>query len=218
MKTNNNKIHMVALIAIFTTSFTISSLTGCKKEENTVEVNNTEVPATPVPVSTPPVVNSTEITKEEIKPVPSTPTPKKVELAPENIFFLKVKKSVETDSGIVGFPAGTKVTKISDSKYKTDSGETLELVPIDITNNLDEVRSIIGQDRLNQALIKQKNSIVPNTPVPETPSTPVPAPQVNTNNPPVSSLSGPTERRKDGYLWKKDAAGNWVKFKKLSDL
>lgn len=184
-----------------------------------------EVPvaATPPPATPPPVVA-----------MPPTPTPVAKRLAPEGMFYLLVKKSVETTDGITGFKPGTLVKQEADGSF-TAEGKQLEVRPNEITNDLDLAARYAGADAMRQAAIRQSTSAAALPPAGTQPSAPNPATQAaGSNRPPAksgSSIVAPTQRvgaldassalgaghtmTKDGWVWQKDNAGNWRRVKPL---
>lgn len=194
---------------------------SCSKQDQT-ETTAVE-PATPAPVAA---------TPEPVKVVAATPAPKR--LAPDGTYFLTVKKSVETPDGIFGLKPGTQVLRQADGKYTAD-GHVLELQASEITNDLDIAARYAGADARAQSAIKQTLQARPAAPPPTTTaavggstasrSTTTPA---NGTLGSTSSTVAPTQRSngsmldgssalgsahtkvQGGWLYQKDASGNWT--------
>ena len=71
--------------------------------------------------------------------------PEPTGLAPGGVFFLVSKVTVETNSGILSFPAGTKVLKVGD-RYVTSDVRQLKLRPEQLTNDLNVAYRVAGRD------------------------------------------------------------------------
>ncbi len=108
--------------------FTALALTSCSKKPE-AEV------ATPAPA---PVVMQT--------PEPSG-------FAPAGVFFLVNKVSLETDSGIIAYPAGSKLYKLG-NRYITGDGRQINLRPEQVTNDLRITARIAGGNPKLQADIQ----------------------------------------------------------------
>lgn len=197
-------------------------IAACSKREAEPEQAEA-VSTTPPPAATPAPV------KAEI--AIATPPPKR--LAPDGMFFLLTKKSVETPDGIVGLKPGTQVLRQPDGKFLAD-GHVLELLPTEMTNDLDLAGRIVGADARAQAAIRQTLQAQPrSTPVANgasptrsaAPSGSTPATAAAPVNPtiPGTQRSGGTgvessttlgsahTRVQGGWIYEKDAQGNWVK-------
>ncbi len=200
-------------------------MAGCSKK--TVETEPTPESAEPAVVSTP-----------QPKPVvaAATPTPKR--LAPTGTFFLLVKKSAVTNDGIIGFKPGTAIKQEADGSF-TAEGHKLDVRSNEITNDLDLAARYANADAQRQAVIRQVTA----TPVPSsttalgtssngsrtsTPaSTSGTAPTTNsyglvapvrTTNSGLegsSTLGASHTMTKDGWIWEKNANGDWRRLKPL---
>jgi len=183
------------------------ALAGCQKPSGeqaaptpapTAETNLTPVAETPV-ATPPPVVEKT--------------TPPPPDIAPEGIFYLIAPVSLDTGEGIHALTPGTGVKLVRDGVYLTPIGE----IPIPsekLTNNLTIARHARDSFRAGQV----RRSI----PAPvETPATPVPVQAVTPTKPlpapvqPQSGLGATHSRTKDGWLWQKNARGEWQKVRRL---
>src|SRR5687767_15158492 len=87
-------------------------------------------------------------------PVAAAPLPPPKRLAPDGIFFLLAKKSVETDAGIIGLRPGAQVIRQPDGKFTVD-GLGVDLEPGEMTNDLDVAARVAGADARAQAAIRQ---------------------------------------------------------------
>jgi len=85
------------------------------------------------------------------------------DLAPEGIFFLTQKVSVETSDSILGFKPGEPVKLVKDDVYAAQDGTQLTLRPDQVTNSMSRARALASNDARVQALIAQRRS---QTPVP----------------------------------------------------
>ena len=184
-------------------------IAGCSKHETTSTDESGS--ATPPPAATPAPV------KAEV--AVATPPPKR--LAPEGMFFLLAKKSVETPDGIIGLKPGTQVLQQPDGKFMAD-GHPIEVLPTEITNDLDIAGRVVGADARAQAMIRQTLQARPASSAPKAPgssaaaatSNPPPspaAPRSNTAMQSTSSLGAAHTRVKDGWLWQQNTDGAWVK-------
>lgn len=160
--------------------------------------------------------------------VTAPPAPKR--FAPEGTFFLLAKKSIETDSGILGLSPGTRVTRRPDGKFLAE-GNVVELQPKEITNDLDDAARAAGADARAQAAIRQtlaaRTVAGPGgTSAPGSGSTKSAAASPD-SGPPAStsragsSLSGSAplgsahSMTKDGWLWQKNGDGEWERVRRL---
>jgi len=202
-------------------------LAACSKPDSTA--SEEPAPDEPLPAET--SAPTEQVAEATARVVPAaTPAPRR--LAPDGTFFLLVKKSIETDSGIIGLRPGTRVTHQPDGKYAAE-GQTFELQPGEITNDLDLAARIAGADARAQAAIRQALAQRA-APLPGTTIDSPPAPDSNTPpsgdaplSPPAplqragsslggtSALGGAHTRTAEGWLWQKDAAGNWEKVRQL---
>lgn len=184
-------------------------------------------PAKPVPVA-------------RATPVPiATPQPR--ELAPDGVFYLRVKKSITTNDGITAFPAGTLVRRTFGGEYLTLDGQVLKLDAREMTNDLAEARQIAGYTTSARAAQARAIATASATPAStaSAPSTARANPQHATGANPDPAGSAPGRRyvpgvirqasgmesstslggnhtpTKDGWLWQRNAAGDWVRVKQL---
>ena len=195
---------------------------SCSKHENTETTSNEETPSAPSVTATPAPAKTV---------VAATPAPPR--LAPDGMFFLLVKKSVETTDGIIGLAPGTQVLKQADGKFLAD-GHPLELQPHEITNDLDIAGRVAGADARAQTAIRQTLQAHANPAKPgpgakpaSSPSSAASAPPKAANPPPASTsqtgggfgsttaLGAAHSKVQGGWLWEKDNAGNWVKVKQV---
>ncbi len=183
---------------------------GCTKTDKTVTEEDEDEP----------IVEATPAPAEEVTIAEATPPPKR--FAPEGVFYLITKKSIETDSGIVGFRPGTPAQLQPDGKYLVE-GRTMELLPNEITNDLDLAARYAGADAQAQSALRQRLfSAAPPTPAPSgsnkkkksTSPKPKPRPQGSTFKS-TSSLNQTHTKVSDGWLWQKDGRGNWNKIKRV---
>lgn len=146
-----------------------------------------------------------------------------------------MKKSIETSDGILGFKPGTQLKKEADGTF-TVEGRKLDVRANEVTNDLDLAARYAGADAQRQAVLRQSASALP--PPPPVTSQGSPASQASqSSRPPAASSSSsgvvaPTRRvgsglesssslgaghsmTKDGWLWQKDASGNWRRVKPL---
>jgi hypothetical protein len=89
---------------------------------------------------------------------PASPTASR-HLAPEGVYYLLQRVSAVTDAGIVGFPAGTRVERISESdgNLKVKAGEDeFEVEKSLLTNNLDVIKN--AEQQLNKAIQAQEEN------------------------------------------------------------
>jgi hypothetical protein len=88
------------------------------------------------------------------KPVAAQLTIPKRHLAPEGTYFLLERASLTTNSGVIGFPPGTKVTLLhqSDSDSTVTDGKYQFTVPsFQLTNDLDIAATVAKSDYAAQA-------------------------------------------------------------------
>ena len=193
-------------------------IASCSRQNNAENVET--VPAASEPVAA---------TPEPTAVVAATPAPKR--LAPDGTFFLLVKKSVETSDGIIGLAPGTKIRQQSDGRYSAD-GRFLELKSSEITNDLDIAARYAGADARAQSAIKeslQAQATAPKAGAPTstagaapassaaaasrtTPNTSVPAaPHASSTLLGQNSALGSAHTKvQGGWVYQKDATGNWV--------
>jgi hypothetical protein len=200
---------------------------SCSKHDKAETTDTDQAPvAPPPPAATPEPVKAV---------VAATPAPKR--LAPDGMFFLVVKKSVETSDGISGLAPGTQVLRQADGKYVAD-GHTLALQPSEITNDLDVAARYAGADARAQAAIKQTLQAHATAPKPGAPGLAANASGAGTSAPVASSASAsglvPATQRSNGtlldgssalgsahskiqggWLYEKDAQGNWMQVRQV---
>ncbi len=201
-----DKLYWIAVIAA------LSLAAGCTRTEKATETDEEDgdemiVEATPEPSEAEPVAEA-------------TPPPKRY--APEGVFYLITKKSIETEAGIVGFRPGTQVQLLPDGKYSVE-GQTIELLPNEITNDLDLAARYAGADAQAQVALRQRLfTPAPPAPAPSATSTKKkPAQPKSKPRPPsstfrsTSSLNQSQTRVNDGWLWQTDERGNWYKVRRV---
>jgi len=112
----------------------------------------------------PPVAEATPAPAPEPPPqevaVAATPVPNY--LAPEGVYFLVAKASLETSEGILGYKPGTRMVRGDDGRYRAPDGQFLTLEPNQITNDLRVARQAAGSDAAAQAalaLAGQRNAV-----------------------------------------------------------
>jgi hypothetical protein len=134
----------------------------------------TSAPTQPAPVATartqrattkpkPPTARSTPAQRTTAqrpgsRPTPARSVPHEPRLAPEGTFFLLQRTSLPIDSGVIGFPPGTKVMLIEqvDSVSTVTDGEYQFKVPSSqLTNDLDIAASVASADYATQAQIAE---------------------------------------------------------------
>jgi hypothetical protein len=114
-------------------------------------------PTKPKPMA----VRSTPVKREVAKPTPARPVAQQQRLAPEGTFFLLQRASLPIDSGVIGFPPGTKVTLVeqADSVSTVTDGEYQFKVPSSqLTNDLDLAASVAKADYATQAQIAESTA------------------------------------------------------------
>lgn len=157
----------------------------------------------PAPIVIEPVIAKTEspMARENEKPK---------NLAPPGVFYLVAAKSIATDSGIESFRVGTRVTKISGSQVKTDSGAILDASGNEISNDLDLVAFVSAiRNRLPAEPISEPPPLSQEEPTKHLSAKPAPSKnQSNYNNPLDSKSHSKTS------FGRKDAKGNPLPFSK----
>jgi len=106
----------------------------------------TSAPARP----TPPKLAQQDIAK----PTPARPLTPERRLAPEGTYFLVERASLTTDSGVIGFAPGTKVTLLDQgdsASTVTDGQYQFTVPPSQLTNDLDIAASVAQSDYAEQA-------------------------------------------------------------------
>lgn len=119
------------------------ALAGCQKPvaETTPQPPPPELPVVEsVPAAPPPV----PVAVIEEPPTSVAPPEPVRELAPAGVFYLRAKKSLTTDDGIVGFAPGTVLRETAPGEYATRDNQTLKLAAHEITNDLAEARQLAG--------------------------------------------------------------------------
>ena len=131
-------ISSVLQVAVVSTSLYI--LTGCGPK---VERDRGE--------ETPPSRSSPSRQEHTTKPfLPTTPKTEESKLAPEGVFYLKERVTIMTDSGIRGYAAGTKVTRLEDRGGQllvSDGGSEFEVSKSKVTNDLSIVANLGRSNR-----------------------------------------------------------------------
>jgi hypothetical protein len=92
------------------------------------------------------------------QPTPARPATPQRRLAPEGTYFLLERASLRTDSGVVGFAPGTKVTLLeqgNSASKVTDGQYQFEVPPSQLTNDLDIAASVAQSDYAEQARITE---------------------------------------------------------------
>jgi hypothetical protein len=92
------------------------------------------------------------------KPTPARPVTPQRRVAPEGTYFLLERASLRTDSGVIGFAPGTKVTLVDqgDSASTVTDGQYQFTVPSSqLTNDLDLAASIAKSDYTAQAQLSE---------------------------------------------------------------
>lgn len=162
----------------------------------------------------------------------ATPAPK---LAPEGVFYLVQKVSVETDAGIVGLNPGTKAVRQPDGRFLAD-GHTVNLQPSQMTNDLTLAQQAMSTDQSSQQRIRQVMAARAAATPPPAKATPTPRKVAATRQSapsrsresgqfskeyvdptaarssgvqPTSSLNARHTRTGEGFLWQKSPDGEW---------
>lgn len=196
------------------------SFTSCTKKP--VAEGPAPEPA-PVAVATPRTATPLPAT-----PPPATPAPPPKRLAAPGVFFLVVKKSVETSDGIIGFKPGTMIKQEADGSF-TAEGRKLAISAAEMTNDLDLAARYAGADAQRQAALRQAAALAAATPAANVagaqPSAPTPVRATGPSVAPAmrssaaldasNALGSQHTRTKDGWLWQKDANGNWQRVRPL---
>ncbi len=92
------------------------------------------------------------------KPTPARSVVAERRLAPEGTYFLLQRASLTTNSGVVGFAPGTKVTLLeqgNSASKVTDGQYQFEVQPSQLTNDLDIAASVAQSDYTTQARIAE---------------------------------------------------------------
>lgn len=200
-------------------------LGGCSKK--TVETE--PAPASPVPIA---VATPQPAIPARATPVPATPVAKR--LAPDGTYFLLVKKSAETADGVLGFKPGAMVRKGADGSY-TAEGHKLDVKANEITNDLDLAASYAGADAQRQAALRQAAAATTPPPSSQASTSTRASSSSSSSSPSASSgldmisatkrtasglessstLGAGHTKNQDGWLWQKNAAGDWKRVKPL---
>jgi hypothetical protein len=186
--------------------------TGQQEQEGDNQAADSVASDTP-----PPPGPASDSTVQTAPPPPATPEPP--QFAPPGVFYLVSTVSIQTNDGILGFKPGTQVVKQSDGSF-IGNGHKLQLNATQMTNDLRVARQVIAADENAQNLLRQRQQqaaaaqrITPK-PVATPPgrrTTSVQTKPVEAAKPPLGGSLGPAHTRvKDGYLWKRDADGQWV--------
>ncbi len=110
----------------------------------------TSAPARP----TPPKLAQQDVAK----PTPGRPVMPERRLAPEGTYFLVERASLTTDSGVIGFAPGTKVTlldQVDSANTVTDGRYQFHVPASQLTNDLDIAASIAKSDYTAQAQLAE---------------------------------------------------------------
>ena len=101
----------------------------------------------PLPAAPPP-------TPIPVRVAVSTPAPRK-HLAPVGIYFLAERISVTTDFGVTGIAPGTevKLLKAGTPMRVTDGREQFDVMPSQVTNDLDIAAQVANADQVTQSSI-----------------------------------------------------------------
>lgn len=135
----------------------------------------------------------------------ATPAPV-VQLAPDGVFVLRYAVSIETDSGVTGFPASTRVDRVRPGVYKAGSTE-LKLEPEQITNVLSEIRQLMAAQQAAQLAAQTTRPVAPvATPLPATPA-PQQAPRSAAQRQVVAPLDQPARKVNSGNISEYDKYG-----------
>jgi hypothetical protein len=215
---------------------------GCSKSEQPVAV----MPDTPAEQPKP--VSSVVVVPEKTPPTVAAPIPVKQPewIAPPGVFYLLVRKSVVRESGIIGYPPGTRLTLIEGNRFSVGSDE-LTVSPEERTNDVRIASGFATVDAQRQREIAERSAAVASraaaaasaaeeraaaaarpTAVPGAPPplsmTVVPSstpPPVSAGRAPAAPKSGPLlgashTRVMDGFYWEKDASGTWRKVRPVN--
>lgn len=128
---------MKPLITILATSILLFASCESKKQEKPIEQPIAQEPAvvalpTPSPILTPP-----------------KPTPKPVVLELPKVFYLSKYQSIETDSGITGYPVGTKMEQRGYEFYAPNGVLLKDAV---ISSDVRLIRALMAADRRSQQI------------------------------------------------------------------
>lgn len=121
------------------------ALAGCQKPVAETEPDTEPPPpaATPAPATPAAVV-------AKVLPA-ATPVPR--ELAPAGRFYLRTKKSITTEDGIVGLPLATGLRETAPGEYVTDTGQQVTLAAHEVTNDLAEARQLASYNAAARAAL-----------------------------------------------------------------
>jgi len=109
-------------------------------------------PPPPPPTAPPAQARPSPIAKMTSPSIAKT-TPRPRNLAPDGTYFLLRYHSVTTDTGVTGFPPGTKVSLVrkSDQTMRVTDGQIeLDVAPSEVTNNLDIAARLARTDSRTQ--------------------------------------------------------------------
>ncbi len=127
---------------------------GCSKPaaittpEPTPEPAPVVVAPPPAPAQPPPVAVAVAV---------ETAEPPARNLAPDGIFFLLVRKSIETESGFQGVAPGARLKFAAPGMYEIE-GQKIALRDDEVTNDLDIARQIAGADAAAQQALRQRSA------------------------------------------------------------
>jgi len=127
---------------------------ACSKSPRTAEAAPPP-PPTNIPPPTPTPAPPPTPAPEPPAAPPATPEPNY--FAPEGVYFLLTKITIETPDGLIGYPAGTKVVRTGD-KYRAPDGKNIAVEPDQITNDLRIAERVAGLDTAIQASIRSVTS------------------------------------------------------------
>lgn len=200
-----------------------AAISSCKPAKPEVaEEPPPVVPATPIPQATPRLATP-------IAAITPAPDP----LAPPGVFYLLRKASITTEEGIVGLKPGQSLRQTGPGTYEV-GGRSIQLPDDQVTNNLRIAGQFATAYASAQAVLRQnvqQRSATPSaTPWPKTAqrsstSAPSAAGASREYLPGVSkqasgldsssTLGAGHTRTKDGWLWQKNSAGQWIPVRPL---
>lgn len=146
-------MHMTRLTALMIAVATL--LAACSKPVSPAPIAQATPEPTPIPTP-PPTPVAIVATPPPATPIPVPATPEPNYFAPEGIYFLVTKKSVETSDGITGLRPGTRVLKQEDGSYKTDDGVSVQAAPHEVTNDLRIAQQLVSNDAAASAALRQQ--------------------------------------------------------------
>ncbi len=114
------------------------------------------------PTSAPARPTSPKLAQQDIaNPTPARPLTPERRLAPEGTYFLVERASLTTDSGVIGFAPGTKVTlldQVDSTNTVTDGRYQFHVPASQLTNDLDIAASIAKTDYTAQAQLAESTA------------------------------------------------------------